>query len=64
MTKQMIRYNPTSSTSTMLIFVVLAIVAWFVYKKSSVAQYNEETVSIARDERGRIASMTVHRSAK
>ena len=54
--------NPSYNWIVML--ALAALVVWFIYRTKAIAQYNEERVVIERDERGRIAAMSVHRSAK
>ena len=51
------------SSSTMLIGLALVVLIIWLIKKSGIAQYNEERVVIERDSRGRIAALSVHRSA-
>ena len=64
MKKSLVKYrkNSPAISGQILIGVVLIALIWFIMK-NRVAQYNEERVVIERDERGRIAAMSVHRSA-
>ena len=66
MSKALIRQNSSLTGSNIWILVLVIGLVWLVAKGGllSTAQYNEESVTIARDERGRIAGMTVHRSAQ
>lgn len=63
------KYNPSFSKSSgnmMFGLIILAVVLFLIFKSGgigSINQYNAETVTIQRDERGRIAGMTVNRSA-
>ena len=64
MSRALTKYSTSmSSTTTIIGLVLLALLIWFSLK-NRVAQYNEERVVIERDSRGRIAAMSVHRSAK
>jgi len=60
MSKTLTKYRPTEMTWAIgLVFFGLMI--WFISRGRS--QYNEERVTIERDEKGRIASLSVNRSA-
>ena len=62
MRRSLVRHESKVSQTTVLIgIVVIAVVIWIIMSRS--AQYNAETVTIQRDARGRIAGMTVNRSA-
>jgi len=52
----------TSNYNWIIGVIVIGIIVWFISKNK--LAYNEETVTIARDDKGRIAGMTVHRSAR
>lgn len=60
----MSNFLPVKSNSGFSIIVVIALIAFAVYLMTkNKGQYNAEQVSIQRDERGRIAGMTINRSA-
>ena len=53
--------NKYGSVGLILIVALALLTMWLISRGKS--QYNEEKVVIERDERGRIAGMSVHRSA-
>ena len=64
MKRSLVRYNnPPSGTALLFGVAIIGLIIWLITKSRAVAQYNEERVVIERDERGRIAAMSVHRSA-
>jgi len=52
----------TTNNNTLIMVVILAVIAMWYISKNKLA-YNAETVTVQRDARGRIAGMTVNRSA-
>jgi hypothetical protein len=59
MSKKLVKYSPKVTTTQLIVFIiVVGALIWFLKSKN----YNEETVSIQRDGRGRIAKMIVNRS--
>ena len=62
MSKSLALQTNTGSFNWVIGALVIGLIIWFITKNK--LAYNEESVTIQRDERGRIAGMTVHRSAK
>ena len=59
MSKAIVKYQP----NTLIVAALAILIIYLIMRNRGIAQYNAETVTIQRDERGRIAGMTVHRAA-
>ena len=61
--RSLIRYQRNPPATLLIGVVLIGLLIWVIMKKNQALQYNEERVVIERDVRGRIAAMSVHRSA-